>query len=66
MSTIQTCTMHDRVVLIYDTPEQTIISELDIEQASVLLEQLQDAVQSVLAGFRERAVENFPSRSLLA
>jgi len=52
MSTIQTCTMHDRIVLIHDTSDQTIISELDVEQASVLLEQLQEAVGKVLCVLR--------------
>lgn len=48
--------MYDRVALIHDTPDQTIISEMDIEQASVLLEQLQEAVGTVLAGYRERGI----------
>ncbi len=44
MSTIRACSMVNRVVLIHDMAEQTIISELDLEQADLLLEQLQQAV----------------------
>jgi hypothetical protein len=54
MSTIQTCTIHDRIVLIHDTAEQTIFSELDVEQASVLLEQLQEAVAVVLGRLKKQ------------
>ncbi len=46
--------MFDRVVLIHDLPEQTIISELDVEQADVLLEQLQDAVRTIMEAVQER------------
>jgi hypothetical protein len=53
--------MFDRVVLIHDTPDQTIISELDIEQAGMLLEQLQDCVSCVLDGLRQRAGKEFTS-----
>ena len=49
MSTLQARTMSDRVVLIHDTLDRTIISELDIDQASLLLEQLQEAVRQTLA-----------------
>ncbi len=46
--------MFDRVVLIHDLPEQTIISELDVEQADVLLAQLQAAVRSIMAAVQGR------------
>lgn len=54
MSTLQARTMFDRVVLIHDLPEQTIISELDVEQADVLLAQLQAAVRSIMAAVQGR------------
>ena len=49
--------MFDRVVLIHDLPEQTIISELDVEQADVLLEQLQAAVRTIMATMQDRRDE---------
>ena len=57
MSTLQARTMFDRVVLIHDLPEQTIISELDVEQADVLLEQLQDAVRTIMEAVQGRRGE---------
>ena len=36
--------------------EQTVISELDIEQADLLLEQLQAAVGAQLAALRQRGI----------
>ena len=55
MSTYRACTLADRVVLIHDMAEQTVISELDLVQADLLLEQLQMAVSSQIAARRERA-----------
>ncbi len=55
MSTYRACTFADRVVLIHDMAEQTVISELDLIQADLLLEQLQMAVSSQIAARRERA-----------
>ncbi len=55
MSTFRACTLLDRVVLIHDMDEQTVISELDLEQADLLLEQLQSAVGAQLAALRRRA-----------
>ncbi len=59
MSTMQARTMSDRVVLIHDTQDRTIISELDVDQASLLLEQLQCAVTETLANLRLRAAGSF-------
>ena len=59
MSTLQARTMSDRVVLIHDTKDRTIISELDIDQASLLLEQLQEAVRETLQALRQRAACSF-------
>ena len=44
--------MANRVVLVHDMEEQTVISELDLEQADLLLEQLQHAVSHQI---RQRA-----------
>ena len=55
MSTYRACTFADRVVLIHDMAEQTVISELDLVQADLLLEQLQIAVSSQIAARREQA-----------
>ena len=55
MSTYRACTFADRVVVIHDMAEQTVISELDLVQADLLLEQLQIAVSSQIAARRERA-----------
>ena len=63
MSTLQARTMSDRVVLIHDTQDRTIISELDIDQAALLLEQLQDAVRQTLATLRLRAAGSFSVQS---
>ncbi len=63
MSTLQARTMSDRVVLIHDTQDRTIISELDIDQASLLLEQLQDAVRQTLTALRHRAACSFAVQS---
>ena len=54
MSTYRACSFSDRVVLIHDMDEQTVISELDLEQADLLLEQLQAAVGTQLAALRQR------------
>ena len=55
MSTYRACTFSDRVVLIHDMEEQTVISELDLEQADLLLEQLQAAVLTQLTALRQQA-----------
>lgn len=57
MSTYRACTVADRVVLIHDMLDQTIISELDAEQADVLLHQMQIAVGRAIAALRLRAGE---------
>ncbi len=44
MSSFRACSMANRVVLIHDMDDRTIISELDLVQADLLLEQLQHAV----------------------
>ena len=58
MSTYRACTVADRVVLIHDMAEQTVISELDLVQADLLLEQLQMAVSSQIAARREWASQH--------
>jgi len=50
--------MAGRVVITHDMPDATVISELDVEQADVLLQQLQIAVRTVL---RELAAQPSPS-----
>jgi len=50
--------MAGRVVITHDMPDATVISELDVEQADVLLQQLQIAVRTVL---RELATRPSPS-----
>ena len=44
--------MANRVILIHHMAEQTVISELDLDQADILLEQLQHAVRDQI---RQRA-----------
>ena len=54
MSTYRAFTMADRVVLIHDMADQTVFSELDIEQADVLLQQLEIAVRRSTEALRRR------------
>jgi hypothetical protein len=49
MSTYRACAIPGRVVLIHDMPDQIVISELDLEQADVLLRQLQAAIHTQVA-----------------
>ncbi len=55
MSTYRACTMADRVVLIHDMPDRLVHSELDVEQASLLLHQLQIALRQSLGALRQAA-----------
>ena len=55
MSTYRACSLSDRVVLIHDMDDRTVISELDLDQADLLLEQLQMAVGTQLAALRRQA-----------
>jgi len=57
MSTYRACTLADRVVLIHDMSDRTVISELDAEQADVLLHQMQLAVGQAIAALRLKARE---------
>ncbi len=59
MSTYRACTIADRVVLIHDMVDQTVISEMDAEQADVLLHQMQVAVGQAIAALRLKATEPF-------
>ncbi len=56
MSTYQIRAIADRVILIHDMADQTIFSELDVEQADVLLQQLQTALGHSLASLRANRV----------
>jgi hypothetical protein len=47
-----------RVVITHDMPHATVISELSIEQADVLLQQLQIAVRHVLQGLRQDGIRS--------
>ncbi len=55
MSTYRVATMANRVVLIHDMPDRVVVSELDLEQADLLLEQLQMAVSAQLMALRDGA-----------
>ncbi len=57
MSTYRACSIAGRVVLIHDMVEQTVISELDLDQADLLLEQLQRAVDIQLIAMREQPLQ---------
>ena len=48
MSSFRACAMADRVVLIHDMPDRVVISELDVEQAGLLLRQMQIAMREAL------------------
>ncbi len=54
MSTYSACTMADRVVLIHDMADQTVFSELDVEQADLLLQQLELAVRGLVNALRQK------------
>ncbi len=43
MTDYSSVNLYDRVLLIRNTAEETIISELDLAEADVLIQQLQDA-----------------------
>ena len=51
MSTFRAQAIAGRVVVIHDMPDQTVISELDAEQADVLLQQIEAAKRTVLRQF---------------
>lgn len=55
MSTYRVCAMADRVVLIHDLADRTVHSELDAEQADMLLQQLQQALEQSLTVLRATA-----------
>ncbi len=55
MSTYSARQLGDRVVIIHDMRDQTVFSELDIEQADLLVEQLQTALMLATATLRETA-----------
>ncbi len=48
MSTFRIQAVPGRVMVIHDMPDAAIVSELDVEQADVLLQQLEIAVRAVL------------------
>lgn len=48
MSTFQIQAIAGRVVVVHDMPNLAVVSELDVEQADVLLQQLERAVRAVL------------------
>lgn len=56
MSTYRACTVGDRVMLIHDMRDQTVYSELDVEQADILLQQLELAVQKATSMLRQRPI----------
>ena len=47
MSTFRAQAIAGKVVIVHDMPDQTVISELDVEQADVLLQQLEHAKRAV-------------------
>ncbi|MFT8245821.1 hypothetical protein [Roseomonas sp. BN140053] len=57
MSSFRAFAIAGRVVLIHDTPDHTTIAELDIEQADLLLQQMQGAVGTVLRQLSQPAAE---------
>ena len=55
MSTYCARPLGDRVVVIHDSADHTIFSELDIEQAGILLEQLRLALKIAANALRQTA-----------
>lgn len=48
MSSFRARAMADRIVLIHDMPDRVVVSELDVEQADLLLRQMQIAIREAL------------------
>lgn len=48
MSTYRACAIAGRVVMIHDMDDRTAISELEADQAGLLLQQLEIALRAVL------------------
>lgn len=63
MSTYRACSLGDRVVLVHDMPDQTVWSELDAEQADVLLQQLEIAVRTAVSVLRQRPGAAVPAQA---
>lgn len=55
MSTYCARPLADRVVLVHDMADRIVFSELDIEQADLLLQQLQHALEEATATLRQGA-----------
>ena len=56
MSTYRACAIAGRVVMIHDMDDRTAISELEVDQADLLLQQLEIALRAVLrqdTGYQE-------------
>ena len=56
MTTYRAFPMADRVVLERDTPSETIISELTLDQADLLYAQLEDALRRAMLVGRTAAL----------
>ena len=55
MSSYSARPLGDRVVIIHDTADLTIFSELDLEQAGVLIDQLRSALRTATTALRQTA-----------
>lgn len=59
-STFQVRSMAGPTVVVHDMYDRTVISEVDLEQADLLLEQLQTAVANQTMASRDRAGPALP------
>ena len=55
MSNFRALSLPGRVVLVHDMPDQIVVSEFDVAEASTLLRQIEDALACVLRGLSEQA-----------
>ncbi len=55
MSTYRAQAIAGRVVLVQDLPDQLILSEFDVAEASRLIRQMEDALAEVVRGLAEQA-----------
>lgn len=56
MSTYRACAIAGRVVVIHDMADRAVISELEADQADLLLRQLELALRAVVRELAERRV----------
>ena len=55
MSSFRAQAIAGRVVLVHDMPDQVVVSEFDVVEASTLLRQLEDALAQVVRGLAQQA-----------